>query len=243
MKKKYSNPFPHIVIENFLNKNECENIIKEIDNNLKNLKSDLVMGGRKRIFANLLEKEGFSYKLYKNFESIAKFKYFFKTLIRVNKFSNLKTNQNLEFNKIENKRSNSILNKCKKKIFPFLFKKKVFLEMDFSRAKKGYTREPHHDAPNKILAFLIYLNNVENKKKEGGSFEIYKYKKKEKLYSQTPQIKKLKLVKKIYPKRGTIIIFLSNPLSIHGVEKYKPIKKNSRYFIYGSYGSYFNINW
>ena len=52
--------------------------------------------------------------------------------------------------------------------------------MDFSRAKKGYHREPHHDAPNKIIAFLIYLNDIENKKKEVVPLKFIKLLKKKK---------------------------------------------------------------
>jgi Rps23 Pro-64 3,4-dihydroxylase Tpa1-like proline 4-hydroxylase len=242
MIKKYSDPFPHIIIENFLDIEECSNIISDINLNLKNLKSNLVMGGRKRIFSNFLKKNTSSYRFYNSLNTLAKFNFFFKTLMKINKLSKNKTNTNLIFDKIENKRANSIFNSLKKKMLPFMLKKKVFLEMDFSKAKKGYHREPHHDAPNKIMAFLIYLNDIKNKK-EGGSLEIYKYKKKENQYLQKPNFNKLKLVKKIYPKKGTMIIFLSSPFSVHGVEKYNPIKKNLRYFIYGSYGSYFNIDW
>ena len=97
MRKKYANPFPHIIIENFLDSNECENIIKEIDINLKNLKSDLVMGGRKRIFANLLKRGTSSFDFYNEFDTLSKFNYFFKTLIKINKRSKNKTNPNLIF--------------------------------------------------------------------------------------------------------------------------------------------------
>ena len=52
--------------------------------------------------------------------------------------------------------------------------------MDFSVAKNNYYREPHHDKDTRILSFLIYLNNT--KASNGGSLEIYEFKKILKVY-------------------------------------------------------------
>ena len=76
MIKKYSDPFPHIIIENFLDDEECGNIINEINLDLKNFKSNLVMGGRKRIFSNYLKKNTSSYKFYNTLNTLKKFDYF-----------------------------------------------------------------------------------------------------------------------------------------------------------------------
>ena len=114
--------------------------------------------------------------------------------------------------------------------------------MDFSVAKNEYFREPHHDKDSRIISFLLYLNTTNNN--EGGSFEIYKYiNEKENDYERFPNFQKIQLDKKIKPKGGKLIVFLSSPNSIHGVEKFEPKDNEKRIFAYGSYTSFFNVNW
>ena len=69
--------------------------------------------------------------------------------------------------------------------------------MDFSVAKKGYFREPHHDKNTRIINFLLYLNTLEN---SGGALEIYKYKKNKDNYSQFPKFDDVELDNKIDPR-------------------------------------------
>ena len=47
--------------------------------------------------------------------------------------------------------------------------------------------------------------------------------------------------KKIEPKKGHLVTFMSSPQSIHGVDVIKSDK--TRYFFYGSYTSLHKINW
>ena len=50
------------------------------------------------------------------------------------------------------------------------------------------------------------------------------------------------MIKKIEPKRGYLVTFLSSPNSIHGVDIIKETKQK-RYFFYGSYTSLVKIDW
>ncbi len=243
MMKSYSNPYPHIIIDNFITKEMCEKLIQELNAAEKKFKVASVMGGRTRFNKENFTLNDEAFKLYEKFNNIKLFNSFFDNLIAETKNSEKKFYIDNFFNDIEFKKENNLFFKIKKKIFKPLLTNKVFLEMDYSIGRNGYNREPHHDAPNKIIVFLLYLNSFENKD-EGGALEIYKYKEKFKdKFLQNPLNENLELQKKMYPQQGQLIIFLSCPNSIHGVEFYKPHDENKRYFVYGSYGSYYNLNW
>ena len=63
------------------------------------------------------------------------------------------------------------------------------------------------------------------------------------IFKQAPDLIDVEVIKSIYPEQGKLIVFLSCPDSLHGVKKYNPENDDKRYFIYGSYGTFFNINW
>ncbi len=243
MKKIFSNPYPHIIIDDFIDKKTCQKIMSELDAVEKKIKVTSVMGGRNRFHQeNFLESDE-AFKLFDNFNKFDFFKNFMNDLDLSSKESNVNFKLNENFSSIENKRKDNLLNKIRKKIFHKSNSKKIFLEMDYSIGRTGYNREPHHDAPNKAMVFLLYLNSFE-KIEEGGALEIFKYKENtKKRYLQNPDINDLELNKKMYPKQGQLIVFLSCPNSIHGVEFFKPLNHNKRYFVYGSYGGYYNLKW
>ena len=123
-----------------------------------------------------------------------------------------------------------------------MLKNKFFLHLDYSVAQEEYNREPHHDSNTRIINFLLYLNTLENN--NGGALEIYNYKNNDNLtFKRAPSKENLELNKKISPKAGKLIVFLSSPKSIHAVEIFKPQKNEKRYFIYGGYTSFFDVNW
>ena len=105
-----------------------------------------------------------------------------------------------------------------------MLKNKFFLHLDYSVAQVEYNREPHHDSNTRIINFLLYLNTLENN--NGGALEIYNYKNNDNLnFKITSNKENLEINKKISPKAGKLIDFLSSPKSIHAVEIFKPQKK------------------
>ncbi len=194
--KSYSYPYPHIIIDNFITKETCDKLITELNTAEEKFKVESVMGGRRRFNKKNFTLEDEAFKLYEKFNNINLFNSFFEILEAETKNSEKKFRIDNIFKNIELKKENNFLFKIKKKILKPLLSNKVFLEMDYSIGRNGYNREPHHDAPNKIIIFLLYLNSFENLD-EGGALEIYKYKEKFKdKFLQNPLDENLELEKK-----------------------------------------------
>ena len=234
--KYFNKPFSYLVCEDFLNTNDQNQIIDEISDLDISFKVKKVMNGRYQYNTNHIKKNSLSDKLYNYFNSKETFDQIKKKLF-LNEESPSKFYTKQKFDKIV--KNNQVKSKISK-FLPTFFKNSFFLHMDFSVAKKEYFREPHHDKNTRIINFLLYLNTLEN---SGGALEIYRYKKKTNNYSQFPKHEDVELDNKIDPKGGKLIIFLSTPDSVHGVEKFYPKKDEKRFFIYGSYTSYFKVEW
>lgn len=225
--------FPLIKYKKFLTQQECDQVVEQMNNQLNY--DDNVMGGRNVIYKNSkifsqLNQIQVINKLNNFFNNKNTFEFFLKKLKEIK-------NDNFNFSpsnisKIYKVQKSKLMDKMFKKLSNTFFDGYVYLEMDYSNAKIGYEREPHHDRKERILNFLIYFNTLEQK--DGGALEIYRYKTYQNKYLQAPKIHDLDLIKKIYPKACELLIFMSNPVSIHGVEKFISNDKN-RIFSYGSY--------
>ncbi len=237
--KLFTEPFPHLIYEDFLTDESQKKILDEILEVEKVNSVNKVMGGRFQYHVKFFKKKSFSKKLFDFFNSKETFNVIKEKLLPEPHL----TGFYLEKNKFTNiVKKEYFFYKILKKIFPFFIKNNFFLHMDFSVAKNEYFREPHHDKDSRIISFLLYLNTTNNN--EGGSLEIYKYvNEKENDYKRFPNFQNIQLDKKIKPKGGKLIVFLSSPNSIHGVEKFKPRDNEKRIFAYGSYTSFFNVNW
>lgn len=242
MKKNSNKQF--IIIKNFINKIDCKKIINEIDRFKKY--DDLVMNGRKRINKG---SENF-----KNFMHISKTSLnFYKKINNLQFYNKIKSNiliQNknqLWKNEIKNLRfSKTVCGSQKgKKITKNktdLKKNILYLDLDFSVSEKGYFRGPHRDRDNRIVNFLIYLNEL--KKVDGGILHFYKTRKKNYYtYPRFPKINDVTISNKITSRRGTGIFFLSTPDSYHSVSKFYGKVNKKRYFIYGSFSLNKTFKW
>lgn len=235
--KIFKKPFPILEIKDFINKINQKKIITEILNVEKKIEVEKVMGGRHQYSNNLFEEDDLCSDIYDYFNQKETFE---KILRYINKKSNQFLIKDNQYNKFLKKKN--ILHSFAKKFFPKLLKNSFFLEMDFSIAKNNYYREPHHDKDTRILSFLIYLNNTKTSK--GGSLEIYKFRKNfKKLIERFPKKNNIKLHKKIKPKFGQFIAFISSPDSIHGVEKFIAKNNEKRIFLYGSYTAFNKVDW
>ena len=237
-KQVFGYPFPHLIIENFLTEQEQEEIVNEILEVQRNEVVNKVMGGRYQYKPEFFKDGSNSKKIFNFFNSLKTYDEIFNLLMnKDNNYSNFILRNN--FNSIIKKYGKK--EKFLSKIFPFFFKKSFFLHMDFSIAKKNYFREPHHDKKTRIISFLLYLNSLSHE--SGGALEIYKYKESKPNFYQFPEIDKLEIYNKISPNGGKLIVFLSSPDSVHGVEKFLPKSDEKRFFLYGSYTSFFDVNW
>jgi Rps23 Pro-64 3,4-dihydroxylase Tpa1-like proline 4-hydroxylase len=236
-----NDPFPLIIYDNFLTNVDNEEIYNGILK-FKNFDRNK-WGGRKQIrkesnnFNLLLKYNKIIDNLYNYFNSEDTFIFFlhqFKKLSLESKYNFEFDNKFLNYDK---EYKHNTFNNLIKFFFPE--KKTSYLEMDFSQAEQGYFREPHHDKKTRLINFLIYFNDLEES--DGGSLDIYEYKSIPDNFKTQPDEKLLIKKQSFIPKRKQLIIFLSNPISIHGVNKILSDKK--RIFAYGSYTLNKNVSW
>ena len=235
--------YRNLIINNFLSKKNCKQIIKDLEK--FNQHDDLVMGGRKRInkgsknFEKFIQRSKISNKFYRKLNDK---KFFLKIKSTFEKISSefYALNRKLNFSKTlyGSQKGNKITD-----IKTDLKKNLVYLDMDFSISTKGYSRGPHRDRDSRLINFLIYLNSLN--KKDGAKLNLYNLKnkkinlKKKRFMSE----KKLKLIKSLKPMAGKIIFFESAPNSYHSASNFYAKKVKKRYFIYGSYSLNKKVSW
>ena len=242
MKKESYKQF--VKIDNFISKNDCKKIIKEIDKFKKY--DDLVMDGRKRInkgsqnFKNFMKESRTSSNFFKKINNLKFYnKIRSKIIIESQKQFWKDDLQNLQFSKVifgSQKGKTVTKNKTNLK------KNILYLDIDFSVSEKGYFRGPHRDRDSRVVNFLIYLNGL--KKKDGGVLSFYKIKKKKNFdYPRFPKQKEVYVSNKIISKQGVGTFFLSTPDSYHAVSKFYGKINRKRYFIYGSFSLNKPVRW
>lgn len=247
-KQIYYNPWPFMVVDNFLEKKEILSIKREILSH--NNYDDKVMTNRKRInkgsenFQYLTKKSKAVKKLYNQINN----EKFYKKIRNFFNDDKLNWAPNEKFSLFSKDFFGEQKFSFKEKIvkglsFFNLIKTSMNLDIDFSVSEKGYYRSAHRDRDTRVINFLIYLNSF--KKQYGGTLEIHKSKytrDKQDDYSRFPKKSHTRLVKRIPAKAGRMVIFLSTPDSYHAAEKiYKD--KLKRIFIYGSFSLNKKVFW
>jgi len=126
---------------------------------------------------------------------------------------------------------------CRKIKFSSIFypkKKPVELLYDFSIASNGYSKDIHRDSDNRLVVFLLYLNDLPiNNNANGGDLEIYKLAHGSKNSTQ-PSKETCEKIESIKPEAGKLIVFLNNNESFHAVSEMQNFK-DCRYFFYGGF--------
>lgn len=249
---EFSKPYPIIVYSDLLDNLQIDNLQKSLSKE-NTIYDKTVMGNRKTLlkgtnnFKKFLLKNEIGKDINNFFESDRVFNFFYNKLQELNKKNNNYfdfRNKNFKFLKNYIKREGGFSFRIKNKITKTLFSLNnncgVFCDFDFSVAGVGYGREPHHDVEERIVNFLFYINDFNGE--NGGNFQVYRYKNNPEKYLRQPQIRNVEVFKKIEPKRGYLITFLSSPNSLHGVDTIQS-KNEKRYFFYGSYTSIKKIDW
>lgn len=242
-------PWPHIMFDDFLNNEQCNQIIEEMLNQPKY--DDKVMVNRNRIFKgsknfnSILEKSLKMKEIYEYFNKIETFK-LFNNFFDQNKLDwKLKEKIASFSSNFSGKQKDSFLENLIKFLSnKGLIKTSMNLDMDFSISGEGYVRGAHRDRETRVLNFLIYLNEVGDE--VGGDFELYdnnlsKFNNQD-LYPRFPDLENVFVSKSVSPKIGKMIVFLSTPDSYHAASQFLS-KTKKRIFIYGSYSLNKKSNW
>ena len=250
------------VIEDFINKNECSELIKDAREFLE-IKSEkeIINNNRQSIISTsityneLLKNSRIWEKLHENINSHQFYQECLKNFdldqnqFELKNFFFKKELNNIEkkYKKLANKKFSYLetgtlfkllLYRAYKQIFfkvKFLFKKKINLEllMDFSISQKGYKREIHRDSDSRVIVFLLYFNAFENKG-EGGDLNLHELVNKDKKnIPAQPKDENCRIVKSFSPKAGNLVLFLNTAEAFHSVSEM--IGEEKRYFLYGSY--------
>jgi len=206
-------PFPHFVVDGFLEEDLCERLNSSFPE-MPSTYSE--MYGRKKLekFRNITDKLGNSWQ---EFQEILNSQEFIYSLLR--KFKPHLEDSLIDFNKpvkIYNQRVNHGSHND------------FYMYYDISEADVGYTREVHRDNFNRLVNFLIYLNDPQIK---GGELVLFSSDKNTIHARQHPR--NVKEFCRIKPKMNRAVFFLSNNHSYHSVEKITECQV-SRKFIYGS---------
>tara|TARA_B110000971_G_scaffold197116_1_gene212751 strand:- start:499 stop:1284 length:786 start_codon:yes stop_codon:yes gene_type:complete len=247
-----ADPFPLLIIDNFLNKDETKNAISFLNTSSFD---ETVNEGRKNIrmgtknFDHVTKNEGILSDIHDFFNKKKTYDFLYEKLLNISKYSKNKSiadqipaNFEKEYYEYKReihksnykKRFSNFLN-TKIPLIEKLRKKFFFLEMNYAIATKGYKLPTHTDKKTRIIVFLLYLNDLNED--SGGALEVYS-----KINSKSKDMnEKFFLEKKFQPESGKLIIFLSNPISYHNVGNI--FDESKRYFCYGSYTSNKDIIW
>jgi len=244
---KIKAPYPIAKIDHFIDKKSCKILCTEIDK-FSDF-DDLVMNGRFRVnkgsnnFKKYLKNSPYLFSLFKKLNNKKTFLYM-NSLLNKKKEDYIWYNEIKDYNFSENNFSeqsfNIFKNLRRSGIISNFITPNIFLDMDFSKSKKGYFRTAHRDRDTRIISFLIYLNTIS--KKDGGQFQVFDLKKKTEILQRFPNPKSVIEKKNFSPKSGQLFFFLSSPNSYHGVKKFLSKTKN-RIFIYGSFTMDRKVNW
>jgi len=257
------------VIENFINENECGELIEDGKKFLEIKSEREIISNNRQIIGSTSVTYNELLKNSKNWENlhekINSHQFYQECLKNFNLDSNQFELKNFFFKKelsnIEKKYKNLINRKFsylkigtlfklllfrtyKEILFKikFLFKKKINLELlfDFSISQKGYKREIHRDSDSRIIVFLLYLNSFKNNG-EGGDLNLHELINKDKKHIPAqPKDENCRIVKTLSPKAGNLVLFLNNAEAFHSVSEMMGEEK--RYFLYGSYTALNNKN-
>ncbi len=204
-----NNPFPHMVLDNLIPIKDLRSLIKfspnffESDN--KNVLFQSSSQSKKTIMPNS--------KVYKE-------------LLKKNSFKKL------------NNTFKSIEPLIRKKFHPYILKyvnkkfhnSKLKYHMSLSLMRKGYLKSVHTDRRDHLIHSLFYIVSESTK---GGDMQLFKLKKKQKVYDVFPEKNLTKVTKSFKIKKNFCIFTLNVPWAYHGVTKYNG--KSDRKYFYAVY--------
>jgi hypothetical protein len=209
-------PFPHIVIDNFLDNELLESLNKDFPLDL--VRNSEMPGRKKFSKRNKIHEKIVLSNSWEQFLSLLDNKAFVMNLMKKSK-STLSEHSRIDFSKPIKFYESQTYQKD-----PNCF----FLDYDISEASTGYQREIHHDNDNRLISFLYHLNDADI---SGGRLGIFESTEDTVHSRQNP--KNVNLKEFIDHKKNRMIIFVSNKVSYHSVEQITDCKVPRR-FVYGA---------
>ncbi len=195
-KKVETNPFPHILIKNFIPEKLFYNFVKSLPNYNDLEGKNIFIQSKSKTKRSIFYESKF-------FKKIMKENLYFKEIIFI--FKNLEKHLNILFKKHLIENINEDYNKLNS----------VF-SCSFSSSVKNYIKSAHIDRREHKYHLLYYPQIQMNK---GGEICLWSSKKK-KVYDVFPDKKKIKISKEIIPQPNSCLISLNTPFSYHSVKKY-----------------------
>lgn len=203
--KIYTDPFPHIVIKNFLQKKK----LAELNKILPDYK-DVV--SKNVIFQSSSETK----------KTIMPDSIIFKKLERNKIFKDV----NETFKKIKPSIIKKFKTQIKKNVNSNYLNSKIKYHMNFALMKKGYLKSAHLDRRDHLISAIYYPSSVSNK---GGDLQLCKTKNKQKVFDVFPSKKSLEIAKKFKIEQNFCVAFLNVPWAYHAVNKYNG-ESDRKYF-------------
>ena len=258
-KNYLNNPFPHIVVDDFLDKGMVEKLNLSLENSdtlfhhhgWNGKRSSIQFGSSQykklikqndvmSIFHEAITSHNTLKQIYNLFE---KDFHVFGLKDKYVKIDNLNYN-NKKFDFVINSGLlkkiiikffyNPILRKLKIRRFIRIFfslftKSTLYPGISISKSIGGYTEGTHTDSRHKLFVGLIYLDALE----KGGELNILSNKNNISLEASQQYLEKQdeKIIKQIKPEPGKLILFLNTNNAYHSVEGFKGVRR----FIYFSF--------
>jgi len=204
--KLNTDPFPNLLIKNFLPKK----ILRDFILNLPSFNQ--LKGSNIFIQSKSDTKRSIFYKS-KYFNEIMKEKNFKEVI--------------LFFSKLEKTLNEKFKNEISKFVKKEFISKKTKFSCSISSSIKGYLKSAHIDRREHKFYILYY---PEIQKNSGGDLKLWKSKK-QNIYDVFPSPKKIKLSKTIKASGNTCLISLNTPFSYHSLTKYNCNKERKYLYV------------
>ena len=205
--KLKNDPFPNLLIENFLPKKILNNFIPSLPSFNQLHGNNIFIQSKSNTKRSIFYNSSYFKKIMNKNSS-------FKEVILI-------------FSKIEsfiNKKFEKEIEKYIKK--EFIFKKTTF-SCSISSSIKGYLKSAHIDRREHKFHILYY---PEIQKNSGGDLKLWKSKN-QNIYDVFPNPKKISFTKKIKASGNTCLISLNTPFAYHSVTKYNCNKERKYLYV------------
>lgn len=207
--KIQTNPFPHIVIKDFLNKKTLRKLNEDLPS-YNEVDADHV------IFQSSSETK----------KTIMPDSKIFKDLLNKRVFKEVNTN----LKKIKPTILKKFREEIIKNVNPKFVKSKIKYNMNFALMKSGYLKSPHLDRRDHLISGIFYPTSEQ---KKGGNLQLCGLKNKNQIYDVFPSRKNLKIIKDYKINQNFCVFFLNVPWAYHAVSKY--FGKSDRKYFYIDY--------
>ena len=200
-------PFPHIIIKDFLPKATLDKLNKVLPN-----------------YDDVDEKNVIFQSLSKTKKTVMPDSKIFKNLLKKKIFNQI--NKNLK--KIKPIVLRKFNNQISKHVNPNFINSKIKYNMNFGLMIKGYVKSAHLDRRDHLISGIFYPKSESNK---GGNLQMCGSLDKKKFFDVFPSKKNLRIIKNYRIKDNFCVFFLNVPWAYHAVSKYNGNRDRKYFYI------------